>query len=474
MTKSNFLEWTIIDSEVLELIYQKINKFKELHFSFKSFPPCESFANLSCEIIDEETQEIAIAHYYEINGDMVPEIEMTFCRIEENVFAFKSFKQCTPYQHCRYVTATEEERYEAEDAINYWQNTWQNNIIVKGYLVDNEMPINFFVGNGLAIDMGKSITDEEWFELLDLSERGGYWDQYKQASNHTSAVDFLYEIIKTKDEETKKKFLKKILCISNLPQNEINEKASSWYKFLSPFYPKFNIFYTSYDSILYKMLLCINDDNASFQNFRFFDGFSKGLYKQNNFFSNPNLFCLHGALHLYSDSFPDFELTHKLNRNKDLNLNEVIADKIEGENSYFDQLLLVAGNEETKKSKIENSLYLTDCIRYMQKTKNKICVTFGFNFNEADSHIVKEILKKSNRVIVGYHHETDDETQSETYKNISKFLSENETNEYVKINEISFINTNKDNYFESIQNKICEFKYEDVPKISDEYKGGYF
>lgn len=181
-----------------------------------------------------------------------------------------------------------------------------------------------------------------------------------------------------------------------------------------------NIYTLNYDSILYNIILRVNDDykngDSKYRYGDFFWGDCYSGYKEfRNFQDYPdyrNIFYLHGALFLVDFFFPTRKITKSWKDNEFL---DTLAMTIQKGNI---PLFISEGESGTKLRRIFRNEYLSFAYKNFYFSKKNL-VIFGSSLAPQDEHITRAIRKSRRDKIalsVYTHEQSEESIQKEIYK----------------------------------------------------------
>lgn len=280
----------------------------------------------------------------------------------------------------------------------------------------NDYPRNVLLGNGFSREY-----DDAAFNYKHLLED----------SKLPQKLKFLFEIFKTEDYErviknletleqifnNKGNIVNELRCIEELIKRDLvrtitNKHPNSQYEieperkvatlnFLSLFT---NIFTVNYDLLLYWLVIFnIKDNNKFWGDMN--DGFSWNSPKDCIWKLKviPNVFYLHGGLHLFHNERDTFKIIYD-NENKICLLDQIKAYI----NNDISPLVITEGNSKDKKFWIEQNNYLQYCYEKLSETSGVLFI-HGHSLNETDQHIFDAINKnlKIKKIYISVHKDTE-------------------------------------------------------------------
>ncbi|WP_417857281.1 DUF4917 family protein [Xanthomarina gelatinilytica] len=289
----------------------------------------------------------------------------------------------------------------------------------KTYLLENNRPIHFLMGNGFSMSFDYDIFS---YNALHRFIEGLNDKILKQVFEVINSKNF--ELIMTQLDNfiematklsTDKVFIDKLVeantklksslidAVSSLHPEHVyevaQEKSKTCFEFLSTFYnSKGSVFSTNYDLLLYWVLMrndskisndgfgmeCLNPSDIKKGEDAIFDDLQWGKYKD-----EQNTFYLHGALQLFDTGV---EIEKETYKNRTYLLNN-IKKRLEAK-EY--PIFVTAGNGDEKLKHIKHNSYLNFCYDSFSSIKGSL-VTFGFNFGEYDEHLIEAINKAAKR-----------------------------------------------------------------------------
>lgn len=269
----------------------------------------------------------------------------------------------------------------------------------------NDYPRNVLLGNGFSREY-----DDAAFNYKRLLE----------ASKLPKKIKFLFEIFKTEDYErviknletlaiifNKKSIANEFYVIAGIIKRDLikilsNKHPNSQYEieperkvatlnFLSLFT---NIFTVNYDLLLYWLVIFNIKDNNNFWG-DMNDGFSWNspkdcIWKPYNLRVIPNVFYLHGGLHLFHNERDTFKIKYD-NENK-ISLLDQIKAYI---NNDISPLVITEGDSKDKKFWIAQNNYLQYCYNKLSEI-NGVLFIHGHSLNDTDQHIFDAINDNPN------------------------------------------------------------------------------
>lgn len=153
------------------------------------------------------------------------------------------------------------------------------------------------------------------------------------------------------------------------------------------------IFTTNYDLFLYYIIIESKKFGDYFY-YLFFDDERFQLFNSGDSKKNNHIYFLHGALFLFEKSIN----TIKIKKNEENWLIDVITNEING-NNY--PLFISEGTSEMKLKAIQSNKYLSYCFRNLKENKHNELVIFGHSLSSQDSHIVKILDEKYEKIAFG-------------------------------------------------------------------------
>ena len=282
----------------------------------------------------------------------------------------------------------------------------------------NDYPRNVLLGNGFSREY-----DDAAFNYKHLLED----------SKLPQKLKFLFEIFKTEDYErviknletleqifnNKGNIVNELRCIEELIKRDLvrtitNKHPNSQYEieperkvatlnFLSLFT---NIFTINYDLLLYWLVIFNIKDNNNFWG-DMNDGFSWNspkdcIWKPYNLRVIPNVFYLHGGLHLFHNERDTFKIKYD-NENK-ISLLDQIKAYI---NNDISPLVITEGDSKDKKFWIAQNNYLQYCYNKLSEISGVLFI-HGHSLNETDQHIFDVINDNLNihEIYISIHHKS--------------------------------------------------------------------
>ena len=281
----------------------------------------------------------------------------------------------------------------------------------------NDYPRNVLLGNGFSREY-----DDAAFNYKRLLE----------ASKLPKKIKFLFEIFKTEDYErviknletlaiifNKKSIANEFYVIAGIIKRDLikilsNKHPNSQYEieperkvatlnFLSLFT---NIFTVNYDLLLYWLVIFNIKDNNNFWG-DMNDGFSWNspkdcIWKPYNLRVIPNVFYLHGGLHLFHNERDTFKIKYD-NENK-ISLLDQIKAYI---NNDISPLVITEGDSKDKKFWIAQNNYLQYCYNKLSEISGVLFI-HGHSLNETDQHIFDVINDNLNihEIYISIHHKS--------------------------------------------------------------------
>ncbi len=281
----------------------------------------------------------------------------------------------------------------------------------------NDYPRNVLLGNGFSREY-----DDAAFNYKRLLE----------ASKLPKKIKFLFEIFKTEDYErviknletlaiifNKKSIANEFYVIAGIIKRDLikilsNKHPNSQYEieperkvatlnFLSLFT---NIFTVNYDLLLYWLVIFNIKDNNNFWG-DMNDGFSWNspkdcIWKPYNLRVIPNVFYLHGGLHLFHNERDTFKIKYD-NENK-ISLLDQIKAYI---NNDISPLVITEGDSKDKKFWIAQNNYLQYCYKKLSEISGVLFI-HGHSLNETDQHIFDVINDNLNihEIYISIHHKS--------------------------------------------------------------------
>lgn len=300
--------------------------------------------------------------------------------------------------------------------------------------------VNLLLGNGFSIDIS-----EGNLRYTTLYEESKLSDDIKKIFKHLSTCNFEEVMESLSNAMAILKVIDKEKCFSSKEyeekyRNPIEKKLIETLVNLHPnrnninknhieFIKKFNvIFTTNYDLLLYWITREI-DDGKNAKNCQFKDGFSRRYNYKNELYWNPyshnapNLLYLHGALHLKN---------HCGNKLKyDMDNKEGILDQItKNIKTRIYPHIILEGTHEQKEKSIENSQYLSHCLRKLSNIKGDLFI-HGSSLGKNDSHIWNIINKNTDiqNIYISIH-----ENDKQNVKGNSKEIFKNKKRDFYNSN----------------------------------------
>lgn len=285
----------------------------------------------------------------------------------------------------------------------------------------NDYPRNVLLGNGFS-----RAYDDAAFNYRHLFE----------ASKLPQKIKSLFAVFETEDYEkviknletleqifnNKGNIVNELRCIEELIKRDLvrtitNKHPNSQYEiaperkaatlsFLSSFT---NIFTVNYDLLLYwSIIFNIKDNNKFWGDMN--DGFSWNspkdcIWKPYSLKLKviPNVFYLHGGLHLFHNERDTFKITYD-NENKICLLDQIKAYI----NNDISPLVITEGNSKDKKFWIDQNNYLQYCYNKLSEISGVLFI-HGHSLNETDQHIFDAINKnlKIKKIYISVHKDTE-------------------------------------------------------------------
>ena len=302
---------------------------------------------------------------------------------------------------------------------------------------------NLLLGNGFSM-----AYDDAAFNYKHLLED----------SKLPQKLKFLFEIFKTEDYErviknletleqifnNKGNIVNELRCIEELIKRDLvrtitNKHPNSQYEieperkvatlnFLSLFT---NIFTVNYDLLLYwSIIFNIKDNNKFWGDMN--DGFSWNspkdcIWKPYSLKVIPNVFYLHGGLHLFHNERDTFKIMYD-NENKICLLDQIKAYI----NNDISPLVITEGNSNDKKFWIEQNNYLQYCYNKLSEISGVLFI-HGHSLDETDQHIFDVINKnlKIKKIYISVHQQK--ENLKDKRKKSDTFFATREKEETLKV-----------------------------------------
>lgn len=295
---------------------------------------------------------------------------------------------------------------------------------------------NLLLGNGFS-----RAYDDAAFNYKHLLE----------ASKLPQKLKSLFVIFKTEDYErviknletleqifnNKKNIVKELRWIEDLIKRDLvrtilNKHPKSQYEieperkattlsFLSSFN---NIFTVNYDLLLYWLIIFNKKERGNyFGDMK--DGFSGNSNRDciwpYSLEVTPNIFYLHGGLHLFHDGRDTFKI--KYDNENGVSLLKQIKAYI---NDNISPLVITEGNSNDKKFWIEQNNYLKYCYSKLSEMSGVLFI-HGHSLNETDQHIFDAINKnlKIKKIYISVHKDTEnlDDKKKLTKERLKMFYS---------------------------------------------------
>ena len=284
----------------------------------------------------------------------------------------------------------------------------------------NDYPRNVLLGNGFS-----RAYDDAAFNYRHLFE----------ASKLPQKIKSLFAVFETEDYEkviknletleqifnNKGNIVNELRCIEELIKRDLvrtitNKHPNSQYEiaperkaatlsFLSSFT---NIFTVNYDLLLYWLVIFnIKDNNKFWGDMN--DGFSWNspkdcIWKPYSLKLKviPNVFYLHGGLHLFHNERDTFKIIYD-NENKICLLDQIKAYI----NNDISPLVITEGNSKDKKFWIDQNNYLQYCYNKLSEISGVLFI-HGHSLNETDQHIFDVINDNLNihEIYISIHHKS--------------------------------------------------------------------
>ena len=251
-----------------------------------------------------------------------------------------------------------------------------------------------------------------------------------EASKLPQKLKYLFEIFKTEDYErvinnletleqifnNKENIVKELRPIEELIKRDLvrtitNKHPTSQYEieperkaatlsFLSKFE---NIFTVNYDLLLYWLIIFnIKDCDKFWGDMN--DGFSENslkdcIWQTDRLMVIPNVFYLHGGLHLFNDERDTYKI--KYDNENGVSLLKQIKAYIK---HNISPLVITEGNSIDKKSWIEQNNYLQYCYNKLSEIEGCLFI-HGHSLDETDQHIFDAINKnfKIKKIYISVH-----------------------------------------------------------------------
>ena len=302
---------------------------------------------------------------------------------------------------------------------------------------------NLLLGNGFSM-----AYDDAAFNYKHLLED----------SKLPQKLKFLFEIFKTEDYErviknletleqifnNKGNIVNELRCIEELIKRDLvrtitNKHPNSQYEiaperkaatlsFLSSFT---NIFTVNYDLLLYwSIIFNIKDNDKLWGDMN--DGFSWNspkdcIWKPYSLKVIPNVFYLHGGLHLFHNERDTFKIMYD-NENKICLLDQIKAYI----NNDISPLVITEGNSNDKKFWIEQNNYLQYCYNKLSEISGVLFI-HGHSLDETDQHIFDVINKnlKIKKIYISVHQQK--ENLKDKRKKSDTFFATREKEETLKV-----------------------------------------
>jgi len=179
-----------------------------------------------------------------------------------------------------------------------------------------------------------------------------------------------------------------------------------------------NIYTTNYDSIIYHIILKINDWHQEDKRITKFSDYFWGdidssFYKAFTGIQNypvKKVFYLHGALFIYE--IRQYILKRIRGRN-DSELLDLITESIgKGEIPIF----VSEGDANQKKQAINSNGYLTFANNHFRDETDSLTI-FGFGFSKQDEHILESINRKRRRIAISIYRGSQSQDEIRSKKN---------------------------------------------------------
>lgn len=281
-----------------------------------------------------------------------------------------------------------------EEGIRQWE------MISKHY---SDCPL--LLGNGFSLNFSTTLRYHNLYEnfvencTLDskklFDEFGSHnfetiLEHLESTERVSKALNIEYTIVSENKETIKQGLIESINRIHPTPDDidklKIKKIANQVKEFSQ-------IFTTNYDLFLYYIIIDSNKFGDYFY-YLFFDDERFQLFNSGDSNKNNHIYFLHGALFLFEKSINVI----KIKKNEKNWLIDVITNEIK-ENNY--PLFISEGTSDMKLKAIQSNKYLSYCFRNLKENKYKEVVIYGHSLSSQDSHIIKILDEKYDRIAFG-------------------------------------------------------------------------